>query len=125
MPLWNPIFGAHLWHVTYCCLQPQVDEAVKTLLALKAQFKAETGREWKPGCMPAATPPPAPAAGAAAGKLDGAELNAKVTAQGDKIRQLKSQKADKVCVYAISSMQEIISFLTGSFSQNSIDVGHG
>ena len=115
MSLWDPIFGAHLWHASYCCLQPQVDEAVKTLLALKAQFKAETGREWKPGCMPAAAPAPASAPAAAAGKLDGAELNAKVTAQGDKIRQLKSQKADKVCAYASLGIQDI-SFLTVSFS---------
>ena len=28
-----------------------IDEAVKKLLALKADFKAATGQDWKPGCQ--------------------------------------------------------------------------
>ena len=35
-----------------------IDEAVKKLLALKADFKAATGIDWKPGCqVPESTKP--------------------------------------------------------------------
>ena len=66
---------------------------MKVLLALKADFKAATGLEWKPGVkVPAAATPAA--ATAAAG--NGQEILDKIKAQGDKIRQLKAGKADKV-----------------------------
>jgi len=70
--------------------KPEIDEAVKNLLALKADFKAATGSDWKPGGSPAtpakASPPPAAAGG---------DLGAAVAAQGDLVRKLKADKAAK------------------------------
>merc|ERR1712222_183931 len=63
--------------------KPEIDEAVKKLLALKAEFKAATGSDWKPG----ATAAPAAAAGG--------DLGAAVAAQGDLVRKLKAEKAAK------------------------------
>ena len=37
-------------------LQEQVDEAVKVLLNLKAEYKQKTGQEYKPGNPPTAPP---------------------------------------------------------------------
>ena len=57
---------------------------MKQLLALKEDYKNLLGKEYKPGAGPptaAVTP---------------ADLYAKVSAQGDKVRSLKSQKASKV-----------------------------
>merc|ERR1711971_1439123 len=73
--------------------KPEIDEAVKKLLALKADFKAATGSDWKPGATAApaaaakASSPPAAAAGG--------DLGAAVAAQGDLVRKLKADKAAK------------------------------
>lgn len=70
----------------------QIEAEVKTLLALKAEYKAQTGQEYKPG----AAPPSAPATQQAQNnshKID--ELNAKIVQQGDIVRDLKSQKTEK------------------------------
>jgi len=73
--------------------KPEIDEAVKKLLALKAEFKAATGSDWKPGATAApaaaakASSPPAAAAGG--------DLGAAVAAQGDLVRKLKADKAAK------------------------------
>ena len=76
-------------------LQADIDAAVKVLLDLKAQFKAATGKDWKPGmAVPTATGTPETSAPAAGG--GGEELNNKIKAQGDSVRDLKSQKAPKV-----------------------------
>lgn len=75
------------------CKQDQVDAAVKQLLALKAQYKELTGREYKPGAAPAqkaAVPAQSSCAPAAA------DLHQKVAAQGDLVRKLKAEKAPKV-----------------------------
>ena len=59
-----------------------VGEAVKALLALKAEFKAATGADWKPDAAPAkapaakATPPPKAEAPKLTGKA--AEIDAKI-----------------------------------------------
>jgi len=66
-----------------------VTEAVNKLLALKAEFKAATGSDWKPGAAPAPTRAPTAA---------GADLNGTITAQGDIVRKLKADKADKATV---------------------------
>jgi len=66
-----------------------VTEAVNKLLSLKAEFKAATGSDWKPGAAPAPTPAPTAA---------GADLNGAITAQGDIVRKLKADKADKATV---------------------------
>merc|ERR1711963_1244529 len=70
--------------------KPEVEEAVKKLLSLKADYKAATGQDWKPGAAPvkAASPP------AASGSLS-SDLNAAITAQGDIVRKLKADKAAK------------------------------
>lgn len=66
-----------------------IEPEVKVLLGLKAEFKAATGKDWKPGMeVPGAAP--AAATGGA-----GEEINKKIADQGDKIRQLKGAKATK------------------------------
>merc|ERR1712110_791600 len=67
--------------------KPEIDEAVKKLLALKADFKAATGSDWKPGATAspaAAAKASSPTAAAAAG-----DIGAAVAAQGDLVRKLK------------------------------------
>jgi len=72
--------------------KPDVDAAVKSLLALKAEFKASCGLDWKPGMeIPAAAAPPP-----AAGNVEA--LDTQIRAQGDTVRKLKSEKADKSAV---------------------------
>ncbi|KAJ8925847.1 hypothetical protein NQ315_009699 [Exocentrus adspersus] len=65
----------------------EIDKAVKVLLALKADYKKLTNTDWKPGC----TPPSAQ--NGPVGSTD--DLNAQITAQGDTVRKLKSEKAEK------------------------------
>ena len=62
---------------------------MKDLLALKAEYKAATGKEWKPSAVQS-TPPPAAKSG------NEADLNNRIVAQGNKVRDLKAQKAAKV-----------------------------
>ncbi|XP_059927480.1 bifunctional glutamate/proline--tRNA ligase isoform X7 [Gadus macrocephalus] len=91
----------------------QVDAAVKQLLALKAEYKKETGQDYKPGMAPtpAAQAPAAkaPAAKAPAAKAPAAQAPAaqapggteaaglyeQVAQQGETLRKLKSEKAPK------------------------------
>ena len=81
-----------------------IDAAVKTLLELKAQFKSATGTDWKPAAAPGGedkkakekkSPPPAEVKTG-----PGAELDAKITSQGDIVRKLKTEKADKADIDA-------------------------
>lgn len=76
-------------------LQDQVDAAVKQLLALKTEFKKQTGQDYKPGLQApgsqaqtqstkSGTPAPAE------------ELFSQITQQGERVRKLKSEKAPKV-----------------------------
>lgn len=65
-----------------------IGEEVKVLLGLKAEFKAATGLDWKPGME---VPGAAPAAAAGPGE----EINKKIADQGDKIRQMKAAKTSK------------------------------
>lgn len=66
---------------------------MKVLLALKADYKNQTGQDYKPGAAPAkaetAETPKAETVG-------GDGLVDKITVQGDKVRTLKSNKASKV-----------------------------
>eukprot|EP00092_Neocalanus_flemingeri_P024201 GFUD01026248.1.p1 GENE.GFUD01026248.1~~GFUD01026248.1.p1 ORF type:complete len:823 (-),score=382.72 GFUD01026248.1:91-2559(-) len=81
-----------------------VDEAVKTLLTLKAEFKAATGKDWKPPPVPKAaakkadSPPAAPKA--ATPELTGpaAAVDAAIKEQGEAVRKLKAEKADKAAI---------------------------
>jgi len=69
-----------------------IDPEVKILLALKADFKAATGIDWKPGVE-------VPGAASSSASL-GADIDGKIKAQGDAVRKLKSAKADKAEVDA-------------------------
>lgn len=67
----------------------QIDAEVKILLALKAEYKAGSGKDWKPGATPSA-------GSAAVKSSDDAEgINAKIVEQGNKVRTLKEKKAAK------------------------------
>jgi bifunctional glutamyl/prolyl-tRNA synthetase len=73
-----------------------IDAEVKTLLALKAEYKNVTGTEWKP-----VSNKPEPLAAMTdqdgkSGESEVAELTLKITDQGNVVRQLKSSGADKV-----------------------------
>merc|ERR1719435_849713 len=72
--------------------KPEIDEAVKKLLALKADYKSATGSDWKPG---AAATPARPVQPASTGGADADGLSAAVAAQGDLVRKLKAEKAAK------------------------------
>ena len=75
-----------------------MEAAVKQLLALKAEFKKETGQDYKPGMAPtpAAAPAPAAPAPAAPARAAAAGLYEQVAQQGEALRKLKSEKAPKV-----------------------------
>merc|ERR1711990_490812 len=91
----------------------EIDEAVKKLLALKADYKSATGNDWKPGAAPA----PA-AAQSSGGAPQGGELGAKVAAQGDLVRQLKADKKPKeeidAAVKALLALKVEFKNVTGS-----------
>ena len=85
---------------------------MKILLALKADYKKATGKDWKPGDTPAPGTQMHENKGGSAmsGKNQGAggdctdqnspeaqALKAKIDTQGNKVRELKSSGADKVC----------------------------
>ncbi|KAL4705613.1 hypothetical protein ACJJTC_012860, partial [Scirpophaga incertulas] len=70
----------------------QIDQAVKTLLDLKASYKATTGQDWKPGADSKQQQTKA--------SSDGDSLSSQIAAQGDKVRQLKADKAGKAAIDA-------------------------
>ena len=72
-----------------------IDAAVKSLLALKAEYKTATGTEWKPDCVTPQTTGAAPSAASSTG-MSAVDINNSIVAAGDKVRQLKSSKAPKV-----------------------------
>ncbi|XP_076234604.1 glutamyl-prolyl-tRNA synthetase [Calliopsis andreniformis] len=65
-----------------------IDEEVKKLLSLKSDYKAATGKDWKPSPTPATTTTNTENANAD-------QLLKNIQQQGDKVRQLKDSKADK------------------------------
>ncbi|KAM9465725.1 bifunctional glutamate/proline--tRNA ligase [Clarias gariepinus] len=77
----------------------QVDAAVKQLLELKAEYKQQTGKEYKPGQAPSTAPTPAQASPAApppsSSSPQAQALYAQVSQQGEQVRKLKSEKAPK------------------------------
>jgi len=76
--------------------KPDVDEAVKKLLGLKAEFKSATGKDWKPGmAVPNTDKASSPASAPATGSSSAADINTAIVGQGDKVRQLKADKAQK------------------------------
>jgi bifunctional glutamyl/prolyl-tRNA synthetase len=77
--------------------QADIDAAVKTLLSLKADYKTATGKDWKPGQHAASAPSKSAASGpSGGGSAD--DINEKIVAQGDTVRDLKAKKAAKVMI---------------------------
>ncbi|ODM95546.1 Bifunctional glutamate/proline--tRNA ligase [Orchesella cincta] len=76
-----------------------IDAEVKKLLGLKADFKKAAGKDWDPkgNNVPQNTTAPAPttASSSTSNNSELGSLDAQITAQGNKIRVLKSQKAAK------------------------------
>ncbi|XP_053315637.1 bifunctional glutamate/proline--tRNA ligase [Spea bombifrons] len=95
----------------------KVDEAVKLLLSLKAQYKEATGAEYKPG-QPPATDKPQDSQANGSGSTEAEELYNRVSKQGDEVRKLKAEKAakDKVdaAVKALLELKTQYKALTGS-----------
>ncbi|XP_008940562.1 PREDICTED: bifunctional glutamate/proline--tRNA ligase [Merops nubicus] len=82
----------------------QIDEAVKILLNLKAEYKQKTGQEYKPGnppsappCIPSTTVPSSVCCSnlAPCSLVDGKALYDNVAEQGEVVRRLKADKASK------------------------------
>ena len=71
-----------------------IESEVKALLALKAEFKSISGLDWKPDLKP--TAPALPTASST--PTDASNLNIRITEQGEKVRKLKSDKADKSAI---------------------------
>lgn len=65
----------------------EIEPEVKILLALKADYKKSTGKDWQPSTAPKKTE--------STSKPSEQELLDKITAQGEKVRKLKSEKAEK------------------------------
>lgn len=79
--------------------QDQVDAAVKQLLALKAEYKQQTGKDYKPGSQTPAGPAKTQSNSAStqsSSPPQAQELFSQVSQQGDLVRKLKSEKAPKV-----------------------------
>ena len=72
-----------------------IGEHVKVLLALKAEYKAATGQDWKPGAAAPKSASPAKKVDSGAGSGDAAAIDAKIKSHGDLVRKLKSDKAAK------------------------------
>ncbi|KAL3874337.1 hypothetical protein ACJMK2_037366 [Sinanodonta woodiana] len=76
----------------------QIDPAVKLLLQLKAEYKTVTGTEWKPSSQTGATNSQVTATSSnsmADTTTKATDLKAKIDAQGDRVRQLKSSASSK------------------------------
>ncbi|XP_043399569.1 bifunctional glutamate/proline--tRNA ligase isoform X5 [Chelonia mydas] len=77
----------------------KVDEAVKLLLSLKAEYKEKTGQDYKPGHLPATKISASPqTTGTEISGPDTPEAKAlfnKVACQGEEVRKLKAGKAEK------------------------------
>ncbi|XP_061876691.1 bifunctional glutamate/proline--tRNA ligase isoform X5 [Entelurus aequoreus] len=87
-----------------------VDKAIQKLLSLKAQFKEQTGLDYKPGMAP---PTSLPASAAQSG--DSAPcLHTRVAQQGELVRKLKAEQASKDQVEA--AVKQLLS-LKAEFKQ--------
>ena len=82
-------------HVFLDLLQDQLDPEVKLLLSLKADFKAQTGKDWKPG-MSFESGTTASSGSPQVDANKASELSDAITAQGNKVRDIKAAKASKV-----------------------------
>lgn len=83
-------------------IQDEIDKAVKFLLSLKADYKEKTGHDYKPGHPPVAKGALPPLSNPVPSGPDTPEAKAmfnKVALQGDEVRKLKAEKAEKVKTY--------------------------
>uniref|UniRef100_A0A673BNK3 Bifunctional glutamate/proline--tRNA ligase n=1 Tax=Sphaeramia orbicularis TaxID=375764 RepID=A0A673BNK3_9TELE len=91
----------------------EVDKAVQQLLALKAQFKQETGMEYKPGMAPPTSSPAPPASSADTTSCP----FTRVAQQGELVRKLKAEQAPKdqidVAVKQLLALKAEFKKLTG------------
>uniref|UniRef100_A0A8C9VU88 Bifunctional glutamate/proline--tRNA ligase n=1 Tax=Scleropages formosus TaxID=113540 RepID=A0A8C9VU88_SCLFO len=91
----------------------QVDEAVKQLLSLKAQFKDLTGQDYKPGM---ALPGPAAASCSPSSDFTSCPYE-RVAQQGEVVRKLKAEKAPRdqidAAVKQLLALKEEFKKLTG------------
>lgn len=71
--------------------KPEIEEQVKKLLALKTDYKQVTGQDWKPNIVP-------PVSQATNATSDAQTISNQIVAQGDRIRDLKTNKAEKAIV---------------------------
>ncbi|KAK5874481.1 hypothetical protein PBY51_019421 [Eleginops maclovinus] len=98
----------------------QVDAAVKQLLALKAEYKQQTGQDYKPGsqapAQKAQTPSSTPSTQAGS-PPQAQDLFSQVSQQGELVRKLKSEKAHKdqvdAAVKALLDLKSQYKTLTG------------
>ena len=78
----------------------EVTAAVAILLDLKAKYKAAVGKDWKPDAHQTSANQPSKAKSASPPKEvssgPGDQLNNEITAAGNKVRDLKTKKAEKV-----------------------------
>lgn len=72
--------------------QDEIDAAVKQLLALKAEYKQQTGQDYKPGLQT----PASSAQTQSSSSSEAQNLFSQVAQQGELVRKLKSEKAPKV-----------------------------
>ncbi|XP_067311528.1 bifunctional glutamate/proline--tRNA ligase isoform X2 [Pseudorasbora parva] len=73
----------------------QLDAAVKQLLSLKAEYKHQTGQEYKPGVPPSSGPAPAQSSPQSSSSPQAQALFADIAQQGEQVRRLKAEKAPK------------------------------
>ncbi|KAF7212688.1 transcript variant X1 [Nothobranchius furzeri] len=76
----------------------QIDAAVKQLLALKVEYKQQTGQDYKPGSQAPVSPVQTQASTSpdqSGSSPQAQELFAQVTLQGELVRKLKAEKAAK------------------------------
>lgn len=77
----------------------KIDAEVKALLALKAEFKAQTGKDWTPNIASASVAAPV-SVSQPSNSQTADDLNEKITKQGQTVRDLKAQKAEKATIDA-------------------------
>ncbi|XP_015252640.1 PREDICTED: bifunctional glutamate/proline--tRNA ligase isoform X3 [Cyprinodon variegatus] len=73
----------------------QIDGAVKQLLALKAEYKQQTGQDYKPGSANPAQTKASNASAQPSNSPQAQELHSQVAQQGELVRKLKTEKAAK------------------------------
>ena len=72
---------------------------MKVLLALKQQYQAIAGKAWQPtNAKPTEQSKPTSSASSGSDSNQVAELQSKIDAQGNNVRQLKSSGAAKVLI---------------------------